>query len=104
MTKILAAIGVFILASPALADDGDDAARSVMIPLLMQTPMPGGGVMPASLASAISECILEFGTKQEIKTLSDAATNGPDVMTQVLIGQILQRPETTQCASAALGA
>jgi len=92
------------VATVAAADAVQDAVRSVMLPVLMQTPMPGGGVMPEALATAISECVLQNGSAQEISTLANAATTGPDVMTQLLIGQILQRPETTQCASAALGA
>lgn len=93
-----------LFATVAQADAVQDAARSVMVPVLMQTPLPGGGAMPAEMATAISECVLQHGSTDEIAMLAEAATTGPDVMTQLLIGQILQRPETTLCASNALGA
>ena len=80
----------------------EDAARAVIVPIVMQTPLPGGGTIPEPLAIAMTDCIVTAASADELGSLASAAVTGPTAETSYLVSNILSRPETTGCATAAL--
>lgn len=80
----------------------EDAAKAVVIPIVMNTELPGGHTVPSSIATAMADCIIDHATGVELGALAAASVTGPTADTSYMVSNILSRPETTGCASRAL--
>lgn len=71
------------------------AARSVVTPIVSQQA-------PGPIGVAMSDCIINNASAAELLALARAASSGVNADTVNLTSQILARPETVSCATAAM--
>ncbi|MCF2906596.1 succinate dehydrogenase [Octadecabacter sp. CECT 8868] len=76
----------------AAVDTGRAAAKAAVTPIVADT-VPG----PAGVA--ITDCIIDNASGQELLTLAAGGTSAENV---ALVGEILARTETVACATSAL--
>lgn len=109
--KRIIALGTIVAALAACTTDNmaemtaeakSDAARAVVVPIVMNTELPGGHTIPESIAMAMTTCIIENSTDVELTALAAAAVTGPTADTNYMVSNILSRSSTTACASRAL--
>jgi ABC-type glycerol-3-phosphate transport system substrate-binding protein len=109
--KRIIALGTIVAALAACTTDNmaemtaeakSDAARAVVVPIVMNTELPGGHTIPESIATAMTTCIIENSTDVELTALAAAAVTGPTADTNYMVSNILSRSSTTACASRAL--
>ncbi|QQA42438.1 hypothetical protein [Pelagovum pacificum] len=69
-------------------------AREVVVPVV-------SAQVPGELGGAVSDCVIDNASQDEINRIAEtnAASPSPDVV--LLIADILSRPATTACATAA---
>ena len=79
-----------------------DMAYAVIVPVLMQTELPGGVSIPRGVAEPLARCITENATVSELASLAAASVTGPTADTNYIVSNILNRASTTTCATAAL--
>ncbi len=96
---LLAALGACTttgFGTTAMSDEAARAAaRSVVTPIVTQQA-------PGPLGVAMSDCIINNASAAELLALARAATGGVSADTVTLTSQILARPETVACATAAI--
>ncbi len=111
MMKKLAALSLALLAAAgcdmrqieeAAGNATVQSAEAVVVPIVMQTTLPTGQTIPSTIATAVAGCIVTSASDTELAALAGAAVTGPTADTRYIVSNILNRPETTGCAAAAL--
>jgi hypothetical protein len=79
-----------------------EAAKAVVIPIVMQTEIAPGVTIPEPLAVGLTSCVIDSASAEELARLAGAAVTGTNADTTFLVSDILKRPETTTCATQVL--
>jgi hypothetical protein len=95
---LMAALASLAACNTAVTEDvARAAAKSVVSPIVAET-------VPGPTGVALSDCIIENASTDELLTLAGAATTGVNPQIYTLVSTILGRPETITCATSALAA
>ncbi len=105
VSALFGLVGLAACVAPEVPSlDPTVSARAVIIPIMLQTELPGIGAIPEPIAVKMADCIVDHATDTELNSLALAAVTGPNADTTYMVGNILKRPETTSCVSRALTA
>ncbi|EAR52415.1 hypothetical protein OG2516_08057 [Oceanicola granulosus HTCC2516] len=109
LSRLVPLAPLVLLAACAAPAPGDDLAPRTVTVTAPPDPSEARPVVaavvseqvPGALGSAVAECVMTNAATAELVTIAGAVPSDPNPDVVLLIADILARPETVACATAA---